>query len=100
MGTTYGLNGTVETYTYDAANNKITETLTNPNSYLGGRTDPVRTTKFEYDLDNRLITQTFDPDASGHTGIKLQQQLAYDKEGNVVTKLRASTWPTTRWKAS
>src|SRR5262249_46631939 len=40
-----------------------------------------RQTTFEYDLDNRLTKQTFDP-----SGLNLQTTLAYDKEGNVVNK--------------
>ena len=83
------VDGTTETYAYDAANNKISQTVHNPQLLAGGRTDPDRTTTFTYDLDNRLISQLFDP-----AGQQLLQQLAYDKAGNVVRKTDANSHAT------
>ena len=81
------VDGVVETYAYDSANNKISETITNPNLLAGGRTDPVRTTSFEYDLDNRLTKQIFDP---GTGGLQLTEQIGYDAFGNVVQRADAN----------
>ena len=77
--------GVVETYGYDSANNKISETITNPNPLAGSRTDPVRTTRFEYDLDNRLTRQVFDP-----SGVNLIEQVGYDAASNVVRRVDAN----------
>jgi YD repeat-containing protein len=53
------VDGVVETYAYDSANNRISETITNPNALAGGRIDPpVRTTTFEFDGVNRQTKQT------------------------------------------
>lgn len=79
------VDGVIETYTYDSANNKTSETVTNPNLLAGGRTDPVRTTRFEYDLDNRLTRQIFDP-----AGLNLIEQIGYDAAGNVVRRVDAN----------
>lgn len=69
--------GSVETYTYDAAGNKLSESLSNPNSLADGRSDPTRTTTFTYDAANRMVSQN----TGGET-----QYLAYDKVGNTVSK--------------
>ncbi len=81
------VDGVTEDYTYDTANNKTSETITNPNLLAGGRTDPVRTTSFEYDLDNRLTKQIFDPVAGG---LQLTEQVGYDAYGNVVKRTDAN----------
>ena len=79
------VDGVIETYSYDSANNKIAETITNPNLLAGGRTDPVRTTRFEYDLDNRMTKQIFDP-----AGLQLTEQIGYDAFGNIVRRADAN----------
>ena len=81
------VDGVIESYTYDSANNQTSETITNPNPLAGGRTDPVRTTRFEYDLDNRLTKQIFDPGAGG---LQLTEQIGYDAFGNVVQRADAN----------
>ncbi|MCH2174093.1 hypothetical protein MK489_25200, partial [Myxococcota bacterium] len=48
--------GAEETFVYDAAGNRIEVVLRGPNP--AGGTDPVRTTDFEYDLDNRQVRKT------------------------------------------
>jgi len=70
------VDGTVNAFTYDRANNKLSETIvsaTDPNS--------VRATFFQYDLNNRRITETFDPN-----GLNIVLRTAYDKVGNTVAK--------------
>ena len=79
------VDGIAETYAYDAANNKIRETIHNPNPLAGGRVDPDRITVFEYDLDNRLVRQVFDP-----AGLNIAESLAYDRVGNAVSKTDAN----------
>jgi YD repeat-containing protein len=71
------VDGTVTQFAYDAANNRVAESVGNPSDPV-----PVRTTLFEYDLANRLISQTFDP-----TGLKITQSLTHDKLANVVQKI-------------
>lgn len=91
------VDGVTETYAYDAANNKVLETVRNPNPLPGGRADPDRVTEFAYDLDNRLILQRFhlnNPDGASQNAPDplhpyLDQALAYDLAGNVVRKTEA-----------
>ena len=56
----------------------------------GGTPTRTRVTRFGYDDDNRLVTQTFDPD-----GLNLVETLAYDKAGNVVRRTDANGNETT-----
>lgn len=68
------IDGTVTRFTYDASNNKTSESIysvTDPNH--------VRTTNYEYDLNNRNTRQVFDP-----TGLNIVQLMAYDRLGNTV----------------
>lgn len=69
------VDGTLSEFTYDGANNRLTEKLTNNSDPVATR---VRLTKYEYDLNNRRITETFDP-----TGMALKRTTDYDHLGNV-----------------
>src|SRR5262249_33489598 len=78
------VDGVTEDYAYDSANNKIHETITNPNALAGGGADPVRTTVYQYDADNPQTAQIFHPNGANQTGA-----LTYDKAGNVISKTDA-----------
>ncbi len=76
-----GVDGVVESYTYDAAGNKLSETVHDPNALATtGALDPDRVTRYSYDFNNRLATQTNGDNV---------QTLGYDKAGNVVSKTDA-----------
>ncbi len=72
------IDGAVTTFGYDAANNKVLETITaNADSI-----DPnkKRSTRYEYDLNNRQTRQIFD-----EFGLNIVQQQAYDLVGNLIS---------------
>jgi YD repeat-containing protein len=80
------VDGTETFFTWDGANNKTSERIvsaSDPNS--------VRLTEFQYDLNNRLTRQTFDP-----SGLALVQLTAYDKAGNILTTTDANGHATMR----
>jgi len=70
------VDGTVTTFTYDAANNKTSQTLSSA-------TDPnhTRTTTYTYDVNNREVSETFDP-----SRLDIVQSFTYDHLGNVLSK--------------
>jgi YD repeat-containing protein len=68
------VDGTVSAFTYDGANNRMSEKITNSND-----PNPVRLTRYTYDLNNRRITETFDPD-----GLNIVHATGYDYVGNVI----------------
>lgn len=85
------VDGVTETYTYDAAGNKLSETIHNPNALQNSLSaseliDPDRITFYTYDASGRLFTQT--------TGNNVQT-FYYDQAGNVVVKLDANGNETT-----
>ncbi|WP_218943453.1 hypothetical protein [Exilibacterium tricleocarpae] len=74
------VDGTITTLTYDAANNKVSESIFN-----GSDPNTRRTTTFGYDLNNRQIAETFDPD-----GLNLRQFIEYDLAGNAIANTDAN----------
>ncbi len=79
--------GVTESYSYDAAGNRLSETVQDPNLLATtGAVDIDRTTTYTYDLANRLLSQS----VGGST-----QVLAYDKAGNVVSNTDALGHATT-----
>lgn len=66
---------TVTTYTYDAVGNKRTQTVTNARDTA----NPVRQTAWTYDLENRVLTETFDP-----ANLNIIKTNRYDAAGNVI----------------
>lgn len=74
------LDGTVTEFTYDAANNKTSETILSTTDAIASRK-----TTFEYDLNNRKISEVFDPQ-----GVNFVQTMEYDALGNVVRKTDAN----------
>ena len=70
------VDGTITSFTYDKANNKLSQTITST-------TDPnqVRTTNYSYDVNNRELSETFDP-----SGLDIVQSSTYDHLGNVVSR--------------
>ena len=76
----------METYTYDSANNKTSQSVSYTPTLATGTTDPMRRTDFAYDKNNRLKTQTTNP---GSGGLNLVESLGYDASGNVISKTDA-----------
>jgi YD repeat-containing protein len=75
------VDGVTETYTYDAAGNRLSETIHNPNSLATGGSELDSLTTFTYDFNNRVVSQ------SKGTFV---ERLTYDKAGNVLRKEDAS----------
>ena len=62
--------GNITTFEYDAANNKISETIHDSNDEI----NPARQTSYDYDLNNRLIRQAFDPGEDEEHPVEGQKQ--------------------------
>ncbi len=85
------LDGSVTETRYDASNNKIwSATIAstgldpvalNALGLTGYGTTRTTITSYEYDLNNRLITEVFDPE-----GLNIEQRIRYDEMGNAVCK--------------
>ncbi len=73
------VDGSVTEYRYDGANNKLEERIVNPED-----ANPIHTTRYEYDLNNREIRQIFDPD-----GLNYVQESRYDAAGNLIAQVDA-----------
>ena len=79
------VDGTVTTFAYDKANNKTSQSIASamdPN--------PLRTTSYTYDANNRELSETFDP-----SGLGIVQSFKYDHLGNVVSKTDGNGHQTT-----
>ncbi len=73
------VDGTRTEYQYDGANNKLEERIVNPED-----ANPIHTTRYEYDLNNREVRQIFDPD-----GLNYVQESRYDAAGNLIAQVDA-----------
>jgi YD repeat-containing protein len=87
------VDGVIETYAYDTANNRISESITNPNAWRAAR--PIR-------CGRRCSSSTRSTGRRDRSSIPRAQPGAdpgYDKAGNVVAKTDARgnrpRWPTT-----
>ena len=78
------VDGAETTIAYDAANNKVQESITDP-AYAAGDPNRTRVTRYTYDLDNRVVREAYDPN-----GLNISQSLQYDKAGQVVRKVDAN----------
>lgn len=74
------VDGTVTSFTYDAANNRKSETITVAAGSLDRNT--VRKTVYEYDLNNRRTRETFSDSANV---VLADKSITYDLVGNLLT---------------
>lgn len=79
------VDGTVTTFGYDAANNKTREAI-----YSAVDPNHTRTTLYQYDLNNRKTSETFDS-----AGLNIVLGTRYDQLGNVVSKIDGNGHATT-----
>ncbi len=74
------VDGTETEFEWDAANNKTADRI------ISATDDhAVRETLYSYDLNNRLLSQTFD-----QAGLNIVQRNVYDKLGNVVQQINGN----------
>lgn len=73
------VDGTVSSFEYDGLGNRIVE-----RSFNATDPNPVRETRYAFDLNGRVVSETFDPD-----GLNYVQRSHYDGVGNVIQRTDA-----------
>ena len=86
---TISFTGAVTTYEYDSVYNKTSESTTNTWTDTLSPGQPTRTetlvTKYEFDLNNRVVAKVVDP-----TGLNIREGYRYDGQGNLIATVGAN----------